>query len=215
MIVYLLGPRRIMSLFTYRIAQGWALLFLKATGCSVTVTGRENIPKKGGICFVSNHDSFFDILLLLGYSGRPFGFVAKKELAFVPLVNIWIFLLGGLFINRSDVRKASRTISKGVARIKAGGGMLIFPEGHRSKGRGILPFHPGALKLATQAEAPIVPVALGGSSNAYEKTGFVVSSPMKVVFCEPIYTAELPSSDRKLILSDKIYTVIKEKLEQL
>ena len=214
MIFYFFGSRKLMSLFTYRIAQGWALLFLKVTGCSVTVTGRENIPKKGGVCFVSNHDGFFDILLMLGYCNRPFGFVAKKELAFMPLLNIWIYLLGGLFINRSDVRKASRTISKGIARIKAGAGMIIFPEGHRSKGRGLLPFHPGALKLATQAEAPIVPVAISGSSNAYEKTSLVVSSQMKMFFCEVINTAELPSSDRKLILSDKVFTVIKEKLEQ-
>jgi len=213
-IFHYLGLRKPVSLITYKIAQGWALLFLKATGCTVNVSGRENIPKKGGVCFVCNHDGFFDILILLAYIGRPVSFIAKKELALMPLLNLWIFLLGGLFIDRKAVRKASRTIMKGINSIKAGGGMIVFPEGHRSKGRGLLPFHPGALKLATQAEAPIVPVALSGSYDVYEKNNRVVSASLKVIFCEQINTAGIPSADRKIVLSDKVFSVIKETLER-
>lgn len=210
---YFLGLRKSMTLAIYRIAQGWALLIIKITRCTVTVTGRENIPKKGGACFVSNHCGYFDIVILLAYCGRPIGFVAKKELGFVPFLNCWIYMIGGLFIDRSSARKAVRTINKGVQRIKSGGGMIIFPEGHRSKGRGLLPFHPGSLKLATMAEAPIIPVAIEGSYDVFEKTYRFVRGPIKVTFCETIDTASLPSGDRKLILSDRIYSVIKEKLE--
>ncbi|MDR0465588.1 MAG: 1-acyl-sn-glycerol-3-phosphate acyltransferase, partial [Treponema sp.] len=160
---YLFGLRKIMSLLIYLIAKGWAIVTIKVAGCTLTVKGRENIPKKGGVCFVSNHDGYFDIVLLLAFCGRPFGFIAKKELLFIPFLNVWIYLLGGLFIDRGNIRKAVRTINKGVQRIKSGGGMVIFPEGHRAKGRGLLPFHPGSLKLATAAEAPIVPVAIEGS----------------------------------------------------
>ena len=212
MLLYFLGLRKPMTLVVYRIAQGWALSVIKVSGCGITVTGRENIPKKGGVCFVSNHCGYFDIILLLAYCGRPIGFIAKKELGFVPFLNIWIFMIGGLYIDRSAVRKAVLTINKGVRRIKSGGGMIIFPEGHRSKGRGLLPFHPGSLKLATSAEAPIVPVAIEGSYDVFEKTGRVLSVPVKISFCEPIETAALPPSDKKQALSDRIYSVIKEKL---
>jgi 1-acyl-sn-glycerol-3-phosphate acyltransferase len=208
-----LGLRKPMSHAMYRIARLWAILLIKATGCQINVSGRENIPRKGGVCFVSNHGSIFDIVLLLAYAGRPFGFVAKKELIFIPFLNLWIFILGGLFIDRKNVRNAIRTIKAGGEKIRAGGGMIIFPEGHRSRGQGLLPFHPGSLKLATQAEALIVPVALKGTYNAFERQYRVRPVPIKVTFGIPINTAETPPGDRKQILSDRIYKVISKALE--
>jgi len=213
MIFYFFGLRKQMRHFIYLVGKVWGLLVIKILGCKATVTGRENIPKKGGVCFVSNHTGYFDVVLMLAFCGRPIGFIAKKELLFVPLLNCWIFMVGGLFIDRKDIRKALNTINRGVKRIKSGGGMIIFPEGHRSKGQGLLPFHPGSLKLATMAEAPIVPVAMEGSYDVFERNLRVNKVHLKVTFCEPIDTASLPPEERKLVLSDRIYSIIKEKLE--
>jgi 1-acyl-sn-glycerol-3-phosphate acyltransferase len=213
MLFYFLGLRKLMMQAIYKIAWGWAWILIKITGSKLTVTGVENIPKKGGVCFVSNHCGYFDIVVLFACCGRPVGFIAKKELIFIPLLNLWIYMVGGLYIDRGSARKAVRSIKKGAEKIKSGGGLIIFPEGHRSKDRGLLPFHPGSLKLATMAEAPIVPVAIEGSYDVFEKTFRVTNSVIKVAFCEPIDTANLPSEDKKLILSDRIYAVIKEKLE--
>jgi 1-acyl-sn-glycerol-3-phosphate acyltransferase len=209
---YALGLKKPMLMVGYKCAQLWSYTIVKLTGCRLTVTGKENIPKKGGLCFVSNHDGFFDIMLLLANSGRPFGFIAKKELGFVPFLNAWIFILGGLFIDRKNVRRAVNTINWGIKKIKAGGGMLIFPEGHRSKGSGLQPFHPGSLKLATSAAAPIVPVAISGSYNVFEKNKRVTAADVKIAFCPPIETAGLPPEGKKALLSDRIYSVIKEEL---
>jgi 1-acyl-sn-glycerol-3-phosphate acyltransferase len=209
-----LGMRKPMSVLIYHIARLWALLLIKLTGCKLTVKGRENIPKTGGLCIISNHGSIFDILLALAYIGRPFGFIAKKELLLIPLLNIWIFLLGGLFIDRKKIRNAVRTINKGIERIKSGGGMIIFPEGHRSRGQGVLPFHPGSLKLATQAEAPIVPMALAGSYDVFERNYRVNAVPVTVIFGEPISTADIPAADRKQILADRVHDIIVGLLEQ-
>jgi len=212
LVISLFGLRKPMMHVVYRLAQGWALSLIPVAGCTSKVTGRENIPRKGGVCFVSNHCGFFDIVLLLAYCGRPFGFVAKKELLFVPFLNVWIYMLGGSFIDRGNVRKAIATINKGVKRIKAGGGMIIFPEGHRSKGQGLLPFHPGSLKLATQANAVIVPVAIKGSYDVFEKNNRVVSAVTKTAFLKPIDTASIPVEDRKQVLCNRIFTAIKEEL---
>jgi len=213
---YMLGLRKPMTQVIYRFAQFWGRSTAKLCGAKVIVTGKENIIKKGSVCFVSNHCGYFDILLLLGYCGRPFGFVAKKELLFVPFLNCWIYMLGGLFIDRGNVRKAINTIKKGVLRIKSGGGMLIFPEGHRSKGRGLLPFHPGALKLATSAEAPIVPVAIKGSYDIFEKNYRVgKKTEISLSFLPVIDTASLSLEERKLALSDRIYSVIEDELKKL
>jgi 1-acyl-sn-glycerol-3-phosphate acyltransferase len=126
---------------------------------------------------------------------------------------MWIAILGGLFIDRKNVRNAIRTINAGVQKIKSGGGMIIFPEGHRSRGQGLLPFHPGSLKLATQAEALIVPVALKGTYDAFERQYRVKPVPIKVSFGKIINTVDIPPTDRKQILCDRIYAVIREALE--
>jgi len=213
LLFHALGFRKSMKVVVYRLAQIWAKTLIPVAGCKATAEGRENIPRKGGgVCFVSNHGGFFDIIMLLAFCGRPFGFIAKKELLLVPFLNLWIYMLGGLFIDRKNVRKAIGTINKGVKRIKAGGGMLIFPEGHRSKAAGLLPFHAGSLKLATQAEATIVPVAIKGSYDVWEKNKRVVRASVKITFFEPIDTASVPLEDRKQILCDRIYAQIKQEL---
>jgi 1-acyl-sn-glycerol-3-phosphate acyltransferase len=125
---------------------------------------------------------------------------------------MWISLLGGLFIDRKNIRRAVKTINTGIARIKAGGAMIIFPEGRRSRGQGLLPFRPGALKLATQAEAPIVPVAIAGSYDVFERHYRLQSGPVGVHFGKPIDAAALPPADRKINLADQVYGVIKETL---
>ncbi|MDR2661866.1 MAG: 1-acyl-sn-glycerol-3-phosphate acyltransferase [Treponema sp.] len=208
------GIKKPMALILYRLAQFWARTLIFLTGCPMTVTGREWIPKKGGVCFVSNHVGIFDIILALAYAGRPFGFIAKKELLLVPGVNIWIYLLGGLFIDRKKPRNALKTINLGVRRIKAGAGMLIFPEGTRSKGLGLGPFHPGSLKLASQSEALIVPVAITGSYDVFEKTRRVRAVPVSIAFLPPVNPGELPPADRKIILAEKLHAAIARALPE-
>jgi len=212
-ILSLVGLRRVMAVAMYHIGRIWGWFMLGILGCKATALGRENIPRKGGVCFVSNHSGIVDILLLLRYTGRLFGFVAKRELMFIPILNMWISILGGLFIDRKNPRKALKTINNGVARIKAGGAMLIFPEGHRSRGQGLLPFHPGSLKLATQSDSVIVPVAITGSHDVFEIDYRVHAAPLRIVFCKPINTTDIPATDRKQALCDQIYGVIKAALE--
>ncbi|MDR0402868.1 MAG: 1-acyl-sn-glycerol-3-phosphate acyltransferase [Treponema sp.] len=211
-LISLFGLRKPMGLVLYRIAQLWARTVIVFTGCSMTVEGREHIPKSGGVCFVANHVGIFDIILALAYAGRPFGFIAKKELAYVPGINIWILLLGGLFIDRKQPRKALATINRGIAQIASGGGMLIFPEGTRSRGRGLAPFLPGALKLA--ADSVIVPVAITGSYEVFEKTRLVNAVPVFVSFLPPLETSGIPPEGRKQILAGRIHDLIAEALER-
>jgi 1-acyl-sn-glycerol-3-phosphate acyltransferase len=200
---------------TYRIAQCWALLVIKLIGCRITVKGREYVPKTGPVCIASNHCGIFDIILLLAYLGRPFGFVAKIELAFLPVINIWILLLGGQFINRKNIRGSIKTINKGGAKIRSGGAMLIFPEGTRSKGRGLLPFKAGSLKLATESGAPIVPAAIAGSYEVFEQKRLIQKTAASLTFCPPIATKGLPQEERRQVLADRVRSSIASALESV
>jgi 1-acyl-sn-glycerol-3-phosphate acyltransferase len=214
LILSLVGFKKPMSFLVSFVARIWAWSIIVLTGSKLSVQGRENIPRSGGVCFVSNHDGIFDIILALALFKRPFGFIAKKELLFIPLLNMWIWLLGGLFIDRKNIRQAVRTINTGINRIKNGGAMIIFPEGTRSKGQGLKPFKAGSFKLATQAGATIVPVAITGSSDVFEKNYRAASVPVQVVFAPPIETEALSPEERKQALSIRVYKVIEAALSQ-
>ena len=207
------GLRKPMSWVVYRMAQGWARSLIFFTGCQMTVTGREHIPLKGSVCFTSNHVGIFDIILALAYIGRPFGFIAKKELLLLPFFNIWIYILGGHFIDRKNIRKAVNTINLGIKKIKDGGAMLIFPEGTRSKGRGLLSFKSGAIKLATNSLAPIIPIAIYGSYEVFERQYKVHAVPVRLIFCPPIITETMSKEDRRANLADQVRSVIEDALK--
>jgi 1-acyl-sn-glycerol-3-phosphate acyltransferase len=212
MVFSVLGLKKPMSWIIYKIAQMWARIIIKVTGCAMDVKGRENIPPKGGVCFVSNHVGLFDIILALAYAGRPFGFIAKKELLYLPFFDIWIYMLGGLFIDRVNIRKAKKTIDQGIEKLQKGWSMLIFPEGTRSKGQGLLPFRSGAIKLATNSLAPIVPIAIAGSYEVFEKDYRVHGVPVRMVFCPVINTSELSGEERRHSLPDRVRSVIEAAL---
>ena len=208
-----LGLRKPMTWVVYWIARFWARGVIFIAGCIMRVEGRENIPKENGVCFVSNHVGVFDVVLALAYIGKPFGFIAKKELLFLPFFNLWIYILGGLFIDRKNIRKAIKTINRGIAKIQKGGNMLIFPEGTRSKGRGLLPFRSGAIKLATNSLAPIVPIAIAGSFDVVEKNWRGVRPvPVRIIFCPPIITADMSADERRHKLPDNVRSIIEEAL---
>jgi 1-acyl-sn-glycerol-3-phosphate acyltransferase len=212
MVLNVLGLKKPTSWIVYRIAQIWARILILVTGCAMDVRGRENIPPKGGVCFVSNHVGIFDIILALAYAGRPFGFIAKKELLYLPFIDIWIYILGVLFIDRVNIRKAKKTIDLGIEKLQKGGSMLIFPEGTRSKGQGLLPFRSGAIKLATNSLVPIVPIAITGSYEVFEKDYRVHGVPIRMVFCPLINTSELSGEDRRHLLPDRVRSVIEAAL---
>ncbi|MDR0512404.1 MAG: 1-acyl-sn-glycerol-3-phosphate acyltransferase [Treponema sp.] len=207
-IASLLGLKKTAANVVYFMGKIWGRGIIAITGCRMTVEGRENIPRGGGVCFVSNHVGMFDIVLALAYIGRPFGFIAKRELRMLPVFNLWIYILGGLFIDRKNIRNAIKTMNHGIEKIQKGNAMLIFPEGTRSKGQGLLPFRSGSIKLATNSLAPIVPIAISGSYDVFEKNHSVRPVAVRMVFCPPIPTVNIAADERRSKLADLVRDTI-------
>ncbi|HAG04943.1 MAG TPA: 1-acyl-sn-glycerol-3-phosphate acyltransferase [Lachnospiraceae bacterium] len=190
----------------------WGKRRLKAAGVKVEVKGAENIPDKKGILFVSNHQSDFDILVLLGYIPVEKGFVAKKELSKIPLLSRWMRTIHCLFIDRSDMKQQAKTIVDGIKLLKEGKNMVIFPEGTRSKGGPRHEFKAGSFRLATKSNAPIVPVSIDGSYKAFEANphGYIRPCTVKLTIHKPIFTEnltkeelnELPKKVEQIVFSE-------------
>jgi 1-acyl-sn-glycerol-3-phosphate acyltransferase len=195
-VFFLLGLRGARRGILNFSAQVWARHFLFLVGVRVVVEGRENVPAHGRVCIISNHESVFDILVLIAHSGMTPGFVAKRELAFIPMLNFWMFMLHCVFIDRGSVRKSFRAIERGVRALARGNPLVIFPEGTRRKTGGIGEFRPGSFRLATRAQALILPVTLVNTAGVFEKTGRFQAQTVRLVIHKPVFTVGLSDSEK-------------------
>jgi 1-acyl-sn-glycerol-3-phosphate acyltransferase len=192
----------------HAIARRWAQSGLAMNGSAIHVSGIENIPETGGVLFVANHQSNFDIPILVGHVPRDKGFIAKLELLKVPTFSRWMKYIGCIFIDRKDPRQSLTAINEASERLKAGHSLVIFPEGTRSADGTVAPFKAGGLRLAMKAKVPIVPVTISGSKNIMPKgTSLIRSASVKVVISAPLVQEDLKGMDSNQI-SEKVRAVI-------
>ncbi len=184
-----------------RIVQTVFRLVLNLAGVKVTEKGAENIPRDRAVLYVGNHRSYFDILV--GYTTVPglMGFVAKKEMERIPLLSDWMRNVNCLFLDRKDIKEGLKTILAGIENVKNGISVWIYPEGTRNRNDDILdllPFKEGSLKIAEKSGCPVIPVAMTGTAEVFEKHfPFIRKSHVTVTYGEPIYLKELPPEVKK------------------
>lgn len=187
------------DVFAYHVTHTWGRMVVLSTGSRVKVEGRENQVISGNICIISNHQSLFDIPILLGWMNQPVGFIAKQELKKVPIINGWILAIHSAYIDRSNPRKAIESINKGIDSIRQGHPIALFPEGTRSKDGRMGEFKTGSLKLATQAGAIIQPVTITGSRRLYEASGKIKKSRLTLIIHPPIHPGDPVYKDKNLL----------------
>lgn len=186
-----------------KIATTWSGKLLDLAGVEVTVTGSENIPKDQTVLFVGNHQSNFDIPILLRYIDGTKGFIAKQELENLPVLSRWMKVISCVFMDRDSMRKSAIAINQGIKYLKSGTSMVVFPEGTRSRDGELLEFKQGALKLATKSGVPIVPVTIKGSVDIMA-SGSIWIKPAKVevIFSKVIDPKDYPEKETKRITED-------------
>lgn len=132
----------------------------------VTVEGRENADKNKVYVIVCNHQSLLDIAVL--YSVHlHFKWVAKKELAKVPVIGWNLYLNRYMLIDRKSFSGSKKMLIDGMKNLKMGNSLMIFPEGTRSETGKIGRFKDGAFSLALNAKVPILPVVVEGTRNVF------------------------------------------------
>lgn len=183
------------------VVQTMFRLILKLVGVHITVKGLENVPRDRAVLYVGNHRSYFDILV--GYTTVPtlLGFVAKKEMKRYPLLYNWMENVHCLFLDRDNLKEGMKTIIKGIEQVKSGISVWIFPEGTRNENEDImdmLPFKEGSLKIAEKSGCPVIPVAISGTAEIFEKhIPRMKPSNVTIEFGEPFIVKDLEPAKRK------------------
>ncbi len=191
-------------------------------GITCEVRGLENIPKDKAVLYVGNHRSYFDIVMGYTTVPGPTGFIAKKEMMGIPLLNLWMEQMNCLFLDRTNIKEGLKTILTGIEKVKSGISMWIFPEGTRNKSEDpadLMEFREGSLKIAEKSGCPVIPVAITGTDDVFERhIPWIRKSHVIIEYGEPIYLKELPPDKKKFpgaytreIISDMVRRQMEER----
>jgi 1-acyl-sn-glycerol-3-phosphate acyltransferase len=137
----------------------YSYAFLRARAIAV-----ENVPGRGAVILAPNHFSFMDHFLMGAYIRRKVRFMAKSQL-FKPGPMQFIYTHGGVFPVRRGARD-EETFITARAILARGGAITMYCEGGRSRtGKVAEQAKRGIGRLALETGAPVVPIAIHGSSR--------------------------------------------------
>jgi 1-acyl-sn-glycerol-3-phosphate acyltransferase len=148
------------------------------------VLGAWRVPATGPVIFAVNHSHNIDGPMVMGVAPRPTHFLIKKE-AFIGPLDPFLLGIGQVKVDRTTTDRTAITQALGV--LDNGGVLGIFPEGTRGEGD-FASLRAGLAYFAVRSGAPIVPVAVLGSSD---RRGRLIKalpplrSRVDVVFGEP------------------------------
>jgi 1-acyl-sn-glycerol-3-phosphate acyltransferase len=165
------------------------------------IKGLENLPTSGAAIIASNHVNNFDVFPLQLALPRALFFMGKAELFKIGFVHAVFRQMGGFPVYRGE---GDGWALEHSARILSAGQLLaMFPEGTRSRGRGLAVAKTGAARLAIETGVPIVVVSIDGSQRFFKK--FPRRNRVRVVIAAPIYPSQ---SESAMSLTDRMMYVM-------
>ncbi|APX05040.1 1-acylglycerol-3-phosphate O-acyltransferase [Vibrio campbellii] len=159
----LLSPRNPKHVFTFgRLFGKMSRVF----GIKLELRIPEDAYSRGQHVYIANHQNNWDLFTVSSAVTPKVVTVGKKSLAWMPLFGQLYWLTGNILIDRANRSKAKGTIDQVVDSIKNSDvSVWMFPEGTRSRGRGLLPFKTGAFHAAIGAEVPIIPIVCSSTDH--------------------------------------------------
>jgi len=159
----------------HKIARIWARGILYVSRIKVTINGLANIDPTHSYVYMSNHQSNFDIPVLLAHLPVQFRWLAKAELFKIPIFGRAMRGAGYVKIDRFNQQSAFESISEAAGKMKNGVSVMIFPEGTRSRDGNIRNFKKGGFIMAVDAGVPIVPLVLKGTWSIMDKSSIRIN----------------------------------------
>ena len=188
-----------------KTAKAWISVFfrglIRIAGTEVTINGYENVPADRAVVYIGNHRSYFDIILTYALCRNTTSYIAKADLRNIPLFGLWGDMMMCLFFDQSDMKASVKMILEGIARLKQGISIFIFPEGKRNKEASLLPlneFKDGSFKLASKTGCPVIPVALKKIDDIWEAhSPWLRKTSVVITYGKPVYFDDLDNEQKK------------------
>ena len=199
----------------YRFAAWLAFAVMRLQRWRVTVEGAEHLPRHGGVVIAANHTSFWDFFTSgwLPYRqwDRPVRILAKASLFRARGFGWFMRRAEHIPVHRGSGGAALRDA---IEALKGGELVLVLPEQTISPSLELLPFKPGAVRMAAAAGVPIVPTVSWGSHRFHtvgRRPRWSWRLPVTVRYGEPFHPA--PGDDPEQLttaLRERIATLLDE-----
>lgn len=177
------------------------------------ITRQQNTFAQPAI-YIGNHQNNYDMLTIAVMVPERTVSVGKKSLIWIPFFGIVYWATGNIFIHREKRSSAINTMNK-VGEIIRDKQISIwmFPEGTRSRGRGLLPFKTGAFHTAIAAGVPIIPVVCSSLHNKVDLN----RKNNGIVICEQLAPIDTSGYNRDNLreLIDHCHQVMQNKIAEL
>lgn len=207
----LLSPRNPKHVFT--IGRLFAKFLAPVFGIKLELRLPENAYQRGQHIYIANHQSNWDMVTVSAAVTPKVVTVGKKSLAWLPLFGQIYWLTGNILIDRANKAKAKGTIDQVVKSMQQSDvSVWMFPEGTRSRGRGLLPFKTGAFHAAIGAEVPVAPIVCSSTGHLNINrwnNGHIIVEML------PVVDTQGYGKDEVRKLATHCREIMKEKLEQL
>lgn len=156
------------SRFLYYLVKG---LFRGALSLyfKVRVRGLDGRSLPTPLIVASNHCSHLDPPLVGSFFPGELCYLAKEELFQNPFMGWMLTHLGACPVRREDAQGAGGVMRLMLKILRDGRSLLIFPEGTRSLDGRLQPLEEGVAFLSLKAKAPILPVFISGTFDAFPK----------------------------------------------
>ncbi len=173
-----------------------------------SIKGEDNIPKTGGFVLAPNHVHWADPVIVVAKVKRYLRVMGKAEIFENKFLN-WFFTNAGVF----PVRRGAgdqEALGGAVELLINGEGLLLFPEGTRSKTGELGRIKSGAAVVASSAGVPIVPMYI-----KYEPCRIKIFKKTKILVGEPIETVKTETTEQAIHSAREISKKLKAQLVQL
>jgi 1-acyl-sn-glycerol-3-phosphate acyltransferase len=201
-----------------KLRRVWGVILLFITGIRSEVTYEEPLDKNKTYVFTPNHFSYMDIVTIGTLLPHLFGFMAKKELASIPLFRVF-FRSIDMPVDRKSMEGAKRAYYLANKKLNEGMSLINFPEGGIGDNPPVMRrFKLGAFKLAMEHNLEIVPITLADNWKRLPIDGNFIPKgtpgKMRMHVHRPISTENLKGGD-ELKLAGDVYAIIEQKMNEL
>lgn len=164
-VVWLITSLTTRTSWAWAVSRAGARLLLWLTRTPFTVSGLEQVPQGKPYVLVANHASYLDGMVLVAALPQPLRFVAKRELLEPFIPRVYLQRLGTEFVERFAAHESVEDARRLEGALRAGRGLVFFPEGTFTRSPGLMPFRMGAFLVAVNTGVPIVPAAICGTRS--------------------------------------------------
>ena len=178
-------------------------LGLGLAGIDLQVDGEISRLRQRPAIFVINHQSGTDPIIAASLVRRDMVAIGKYELQFHPLLGPLMKMFGTVFVKREQ-GVGPQVLAPLLPALASGDAVVLAPEGKRSRDGQLQPFKPGALWLAQQSGAPLIPIVLHNSGEILPAKGLLMKSGTVRITVLPPQSATLTTEELRQVFADAL-----------